>query len=97
MTCFIQKHAVELFKQAEQREMVVLGRVGRQLDDRRSAVEDLAAAIEHEVVVRGDVGEGDGQRRSKLVSSENIAYSPPRPSVSRYVSPKIDDLPRESF
>ena len=47
-------------EQAEQGEMVVLGCVGGELDDRGRPVEDLAASVEHEMVVRGNEGEGDG-------------------------------------
>ena len=41
-------------EQAEQVEVVVLGRIGRQLDDGGRLLEHLSASIEHEVVVRGD-------------------------------------------
>ncbi len=46
-------------QQPEQGEVVVLARARRELDDRRRAVEDLAAPVEDEVVVGGDEGEGD--------------------------------------
>jgi hypothetical protein len=47
-------------EQAEQGEMIVLGGIAGQLDNRGRTVEDLAAAVEHEVVVGGDEGKGDG-------------------------------------
>jgi hypothetical protein len=41
-------------QQPEQGEVVVLARARRELDDRRRAVEDLAAPVEDEVVVGGN-------------------------------------------
>jgi hypothetical protein len=49
-----------VIEDAEEGEVVVFGSVGRELYDRGSPVEDLAATVENEVVVRGDFAEGDG-------------------------------------
>lgn len=58
-------------EQAQQREVVVLGRARRELDDRRAAVEDLAAAVEDEVVVGGDERERELQRAEVSVGVEH--------------------------
>ena len=63
-------------EQAEKGQMVCFGGIRRELDDRGSLLEDLAAAVEHEVVVGGDFGEGDGERGTVTVPEEHRVFKP---------------------
>ena len=56
-------------EQAEQGEVVVLGRFGGQLDHRGRLLEDFAATIEHEMVMRGDEREDDREWTPKLLTA----------------------------
>ena len=61
-------------EQAEQGEMIVLGGIAGQLDNRCRLLEDLPAAVEHEVVVRGDLGKDDREGVRTLIRM-NCIYS----------------------
>ena len=78
---FVWKHLLHpktrrgAVEQPEQGEVIVLGGVGGQLDDRGRPIEHLAAAVEHEVVVSRDEGEGDRKRDAVACQRKNIKCS----------------------
>src|SRR5882724_6645707 len=72
-------------EQAEQGEMVVLGSIAGQLDDRSRLLKYLPATVEYEVVVRGDKGKRDGQRGAKTFESYLMPL-PPRQSFAEICS-----------
>src|SRR5690606_18612108 len=63
-------------QEAKEGEVVLLGRAGGELDDRRASIEDLSAAVEDEVVVRRDEGEGDGEGRAESLAEETTPLVP---------------------
>src|SRR5688572_28141811 len=75
----------------EEGEVVVFGGVRRQLDDGRSLLEDLAAAVEDEVVVRGNLCVSNTQRRNVPLSLPSIPLPPVLPQFFACLSTERHD------
>ena len=73
-------------EQPQQAKMLVLARIGGQLDDRCGTVEHLATTVEDEVVVGGDVGEGDPQSCSVTLREKHRMLKPLQATIFNIIA-----------